>query len=202
MALSPIFQKLNHSSTEDHMPGSKVINAFYAGLTLLDSDYDFLAKLDADCILPDNYFEILGYAFKGNPKVGIAGGYAYERNAAGMWKLNHPMNKDHVRGAFKAYSKRCFEKIGGLRKAITGKAYNKKARLLQGKAMYTMRYGFWISLIASLKMTLKQTSTTVFFDNMEGFLSARRNKESYLVNAEEGKFIRKFRWGAIRRKLF
>ena len=34
------------------------------------------------------------------------------------WQLNHPMNKDHVRGAFKAYIKNCFKAIGGLKKAM------------------------------------------------------------------------------------
>ncbi len=82
------------------------------------------------------------------------------------------MDKDHVRGAFKAYSKACFKAIGGLKCAMgwdtvdellaqyhgfkihtddtlkvkhlrpTGKAYNKKAKGLQGKAMYT--YALWI----------------------------------------------------------
>jgi len=33
----------------------------------------------------------------------------------------------------------------------TGKAYNKNAKRLQGKAMYSMRYGFLITCIASIK---------------------------------------------------
>ena len=232
ITLSPIFQKLNHHSSKDHMPGSKVVGAFYNGLDQLDSAYDFLVKLDADCILPDHYFERLAYVFKGNPKVGIAGGFAYEQDEAGNWQLNHPMNKNHVRGAFKAYSKSCFKAIGGLKRAMgwdtvdellarfhdfeihtdpklkvkhlrpTGNAYNQKARLLQGKAMYAMRYGYWITFIASVKMALKQRKTAPFFDNMEGFLTARRNEEPYLVSEEEGEFIRSFRWGNIRRKLF
>lgn len=231
MGLSSIIQKLNHRSSDDHMPGSKVIDAFYKGLDPLDANYDFLVKLDADCILPDHYFERLAYVFKGNPKVGIAGGFAYEKDASGNWQLNHPMNKDHVRGAFKAYSKSCFEAIGGLKRAMgwdtvdellaryhgyevytepklkvkhlrpTGDAYDQKARLLQGKAMYTMRYGYWITFIASLKMAWTQKNTAAFFDNMEGFLTARRTKVPYLVNEKEGDFIRRFRWGAIRKKI-
>ncbi|MDB4292336.1 glycosyltransferase [Maribacter sp.] len=231
IALSPIFQKVNRTSSEEHMPGSKVIKAFYQGLEQLETDYDFLVKLDADCILPDNYFERLAYAFKGNPKVGIAGGFAYEKDGEGQWKLNHPMNNDHVRGAFKAYSKGCFEAIGGLKQAMgwdtvdellaryhdyeihtdpklkvkhlrpTGNAYDQKAKLLQGKAMYAMRYGYWITFIASVKMALKQRKRNAFFDNLDGFLTARRNEESYLVTQEEGRFIRKFRWKNMRKKL-
>jgi len=232
LTLSPIFQKINRKSTSDHMPGSKVVKAFNQGLSNVDKAYDFIVKLDADCILPDNYFEHIAYVFKGNPKVGIAGGFAYEQETDGSWKRNHPMHLDHVRGAFKAYTKSCFEAIGGLKSAMgwdtvdellaryhdyeihtnaklhvkhlrpTGKAYNQKARLLQGKAMYTMRYGYWISFIASIKMAIKQRNTNAFFDNMEGYVTAGRNNEPFLVTEEEGVFIRKFRWKKMRQRIF
>ena len=228
---SAIFQKLNTTSSTLHMPGSKVINAFNKGLTLLDNDYDFFVKLDADIILPDDYFEKIAHIFNSNEKVGIAGGFVYEKSANGEWKLNHPMNKNHVRGAFKAYTKDCFKTIDGLKNAIgwdtvdellaqyhgfdiftdntlktkhlrpTGKAYNKKAKLLQGKAMYTMRYGFLITCIASLKMAWKQKKTDAFFDNMEGYFKAKKEKSPFLVSNEEGKFIRSLRWENIRKKL-
>ena len=51
--------KINNNSSELHMPGSKVVQAFYRGLSELDEEYDFLVKLDADIILPKNYFEII-----------------------------------------------------------------------------------------------------------------------------------------------
>ncbi|MRI02376.1 glycosyltransferase [Kriegella sp. EG-1] len=227
-----VFKKLNTQSSTEHMPGSKVINAFNKGLALLDNDYNFLIKLDADIILPDNYFEKIAYIFHGNPRVGIAGGFIYEKNSNEEWTLNHPMDKNHVRGAFKAYSKNCFNAIGGLRNAMgwdtldellaqyhgfeiftdatlkakhlrpTGKAYNTKAKLLQGEAMYTMGYGYWITFIASLKMAWKLKKHNAFFDNMEGFYSARSAKKPLLVNKEEAEFIRKYRWQNIKRKLF
>lgn len=227
-----IFEKVNTLSSTEHMPGSKVVNAFNKGLEKLDDDYDFLVKLDADIILPENYFEHIAYIFQGHPRVGIAGGFIYEQDAGKKWKLNHPMNKDHVRGAFKAYSKNCFKALGGLKSAMgwdtvdellaryhgfeiftddtlkvrhlrpTGKAYNAKAKLLQGEAMYTMGYGYWITFIASLKMAWKHKKTTAFFDNMEGFYLARRRKSDYMVTKDEGRFIRKHRWKNIRRKLF
>lgn len=231
LALSPIFEKLNTISTPDHMPGSKVIQAFTKGLALLDDQYDVLVKLDADLILPDNYFEKISYIFRGQPNVGIAGGFVYERDAENQWKLNHPMDKNHVRGAFKAYSKPCFKAIGGLRSAMgwdtvdellaqyhnyeiytddalkvkhlrpTGKAYNKKAKLLQGKAMYSMRYGIVITGIASLKMAVKNRKSQAFMDNMHGYLVAKKEGAPFLVNVDEGVFIRKLRWKNIQKKL-
>ena len=226
-----IFEKLTTSSSEEHLPGSKVINAFNKGLERLDNDYDFLVKLDADIILPNDYFEKIAYIFNGQPKVGIAGGFIYEQDSEGDWKLNHPMDKNHVRGAFKAYSKDCYNTMGGLKCAMgwdtvdellaqyhgfeiytdgslkakhlrpTGKAYNPKAKLLQGKAMYTMRYGFLITIIASLKMAWKQGEKNAFFDNMYGYLSAKKEKEPFVVTKKEGDFIRKYRWHNIKRKL-
>ncbi|SDE11123.1 Glycosyl transferase family 2 [Pricia antarctica] len=232
LALSPIFEKLNTTSSPEHMPGSKVINAFNKGLALLDDHYDVLVKLDADLVLPDNYFEKITYIFKGHPNAGIAGGFIYEKDAKEQWKLNHPMDKNHVRGAFKAYSKACFKAIGGLRNAMgwdtvdellaqyneyeiftdetlevkhlrpTGKAYDQKAKLLQGRAMYRMRYGMLITAIASAKMALKQHRPKAFFDNMQGYLEAQKEEVSFLVTKEEGMFIRKLRWGNMKRKLF
>jgi glycosyltransferase involved in cell wall biosynthesis len=227
-----IFESLNAVSSTLHMPGSKVIKAFNKGLELLDDQYDFLVKLDADTILPENYFERIAYAFKGNPMVGMAGGFLYEKDENELWKLNHPMDKNHVRGAIKAYSKDCFNAIGGLKNAMgwdtldellaqfhgyeiftddslkvkhlrpTRQGYDQKAKMLQGKAMYGMRYGFWISCIASLKMAWKQRNKNVFLDNMLGYFSAKKEKDPFLVTEKEGRFIRKLRWRNIRRKLF
>ncbi len=49
--------KVNRSSSTLHMPGAKVVEAFNEGCQLLDDQYDFIVKLDADIILPVNYFE-------------------------------------------------------------------------------------------------------------------------------------------------
>jgi glycosyltransferase involved in cell wall biosynthesis len=231
IAKDDIFHTRPLSSSAEHMPGSKVIEAFNCGLELVDDTYDFIVKLDADVILPINYFEQIAKAFKTNPKTGIAGGFIYEQNQQWEWELKHPMDKQHVRGAFKAYSKSCFKAIGGLKSAMgwdtvdellaqyhgfnthtddalkvkhlrpTRKAYNKKARGLQGQAMFAMRYGFWISLIASIKMTLKQKNWSVFADNMKGFFEAKKNKVPFLVSKKEGVYIRKLRWTNMRRKI-
>ncbi|WP_340202169.1 glycosyltransferase family 2 protein [Ascidiimonas sp. W6] len=223
--------KHNILSSETHMPGSKVVNAFNKGLTLIDADYDFIVKLDADLILPPNYFSELTKIFQEHPKVGIAGGFAYECEDDGKWMLNHTMSTDHVRGAFKAYRKECFQKIGGLKASIgwdtvdellarfyefeiftdqklkvkhlrpTGTSYNKKARYLQGEAMYKMRYGFTICLIASIKMALVQKKFRSLPDNIIGYLKAWISKKPFMVTSEEGKFIRTYRTKGILQKL-
>lgn len=228
---SMLFKKQNTFSSSEHLPGSKVINAFHKGLEVLDDAYDFIVKLDADIILPANYFETISSIFKKDSKIGICGGFIYEQTVSGNWELNHPMDKDHIRGAFKAYSKDCFKAIGGLKNAMgwdtvdellatyhgfkthtdptlkvkhlrpTGKAYEKKAKRLQGTAMYTMRYGFVITFIASVKMALKHKSIKAFWNTMAGYMDARRNRASYIITPEEGEFIRTLRWQRILTKL-
>ncbi|WP_282117419.1 glycosyltransferase family 2 protein [Cellulophaga baltica] len=228
----PFITKLNTLSSTDHMPGSKVINAFTKGTQLLDDAYDFIVKLDADLILPPNYFSEVASVFETNNTAGVVGGFVFEATKTGDWQLNHPMHKKHVRGAFKAYSKACYTAIGGLKNAMgwdtvdellaqfhgfeiitleglnvkhlrpTGNAYNKKAKQLQGKAMYTMHYGFTITFIASLKMAMKQRKLHAFFDNMKGYFHAKKQKTPFMVHPEEGKFIRNLRWQGIKKQLF
>ena len=226
-----VFEKLNISSSQDHMPGSKVINAFNKGVNLLDGVFDFIVKLDADLILPTDYFEKIASVFKNNPKVGLAGGFVYEQNSSGDWELNHPMSKNHVRGAFKAYSKECFKAIGGLKCAMgwdtvdelliqyhgyelrtidslkvkhlrpVGKAYNAKSKLLQGKAMYAMDYGFLLTLVASFKMAIKQKKILALYHNMKGFSEAHKKRLPKMVTKDEGDYIRNLRWKGIKKKL-
>ena len=93
--------KVTTNATDEHLPGSKVINAFYKGFETLDDDFDIIVKLDADIILPNNYFETIANHFKDDPKIGIAGGLAFiEKN--GNWIYETIADKNHVRGPFKA----------------------------------------------------------------------------------------------------
>ncbi len=228
----PELKVLHHSSSSEHMPGSKVIAAFNYGLAEIDLDtIDLIVKLDADLILPSTYFEEVINCFQSDDQIGIVGGFAYEQDKSGNWKLNHPMNKEHVRGAFKTYRKELFRAMGGLRVAMgwdtadellaqyhgykiktldqlkvkhlrpLGKAYNKKAKLLQGKAMYGLRYGFTLSLIASIKSAFKQARLKLIIDQIQGYLKAKKEKAPYLVTETEGAYIRKLRWSGIFKKL-
>lgn len=224
--------KVNRSSSTLHLPGAKVVEAFNKGFELLDDKYDFIVKLDADIILPENYFEKISELINSDPRAGILGGFAYEQDTKGVWKLNHPMNKDHVRGAFKSYTKQCFNAIGGLKNSIgwdtvdellaqyndfkvitddslkikhlrpLGASYNKQARYLQGEAMYRMRYGYWISFIASLKIAFKRKKASLFKDTLKGYAKAKKKNLPFLVSQKEGKFIRKLRRKNILNKLF
>ena len=222
---------LKSTSEAIHLPGSKVIRAFQKGLETLDHDYDIIVKLDADLILPNDYFETILQTFESNPKIGMVGGFAYiERN--GQWKLENLTDKDHIRGAFKAYRKKCFEQIGELKPAMgwdtvdellaqfygwkvltlpelqvkhlkpTGANYNKAARYKQGEAFYSLGYGFWITAIASAKLAMMKKKPLLFVDYMTGFWKAKIAQKEMLVSPEQAKFIRAYRLRKMKEKLF
>lgn len=222
---------INNSSEATHLPGSKVILAFNKGLETLDENYDFIVKADADLIFPKNYFETIVQHFQSDEKIGMAGGFCYiEKN--GECVLENLTDKDHIRGALKAYRKECFEQIGGLQTAMgwdtvdellckfynwkvktdeslrvkhlkpTGSNYNKASRYKQGEAFYTLGYGFWITTIASLKLALRKGKPFLFIDYIKGFLKAKSTKKLLLVTEEQAKFIRNYRWKKIREKIF
>ena len=222
---------VNKTSENIHLPGSKVIQAFQKGFETLDDNYDIIVKLDADLIFPSNYFETVIKHFQSDSKIGMAGGFCYiEKN--GEWILENLTDKDHIRGALKAYRKECFQQIGGLKPAMgwdtvdellckyynwkvvtdeslhvkhlkpTGANYNKTARYKQGEAFYSLGYGFWITAIASAKLAMMKKKPVLFLDYIRGFWKAKWAKKPMLVNAEQAKFIRNYRLKKMKEKLF
>ena len=115
------------------------------------------------------------------------------------WILENLTDKDHIRGAFKAYRKETFQTNWGLKPAMgwdtvdellckfynwkvvtdqslnvkhlkpTGANYNKTARYKQGEAFYTLGYGFFITAIASAKLAMMKKKPLLFFDYIKGF---------------------------------
>jgi len=221
---------INSKSSNEHLPGSKIINAFYKGYERLDEHYDIICKFDADLIFPKNYLETLSIHFQSNPKLGMVAGFCYiEKN--GDWVLENLTRKEHIRGALKAYQKDCFLQIGKLKPSMgwdtvdellakyfgweiltdetlhvkhlkpTGIGYHKTSKYLQGEAMYKMRYGFIITLISALKLASKKGSFSLFKDYMDGYFKAKKEKLEFLVTQDQGKFIRNLRWkGMLKRK--
>ena len=120
---NPFISVVNKTSDAIHMPGSKVIQAFQKGFETLDSDYDIIVKIDGDLIFPSNYFETIIKHFESDSKIGMAGGFCYiEKN--GDWVLENLTDKDHIRGALKAYRAAAFEQIGGL--TCNGLGYSRR----------------------------------------------------------------------------
>ena len=227
----PWISLVNKNSDAIHLPGSKVIQAFQKGFETLDENFDVIVKADADLIFPPNYFETILSHFESDQNIGMVGGFAYvEKN--GQWLLENLTDKDHIRGAFKAYRKACFKEIGGLKPAMgwdtvdellckfydwkvvtdeslhvkhlkpTGANYNKSSRYKQGEAFYTLGYGFLITSIASFKLALRKGKPLLFIDYLRGFWKAKVSKTPLLVSTEQAKFIRKYRLQKMKEKLF
>ncbi|MFK7002780.1 glycosyl transferase family 2 [Flavobacterium covae] len=227
----PWISLVEKKSDAIHLPGSKVIQAFQEGLKTLDEEYDILVKGDSDLIFPPHYFETIIKHFKEDPKIGMAGGFAYIEKK-GDWVLENLTDRDHIRGAFKAYRKETFKQIGGLKPAMgwdtvdellckfynwkivtdsslhvkhlkpTGANYNQASRYKQGEAFYTLGYGFLITAIASLKLAMRKGKLLLFVDYIKGFWKAKSEKKPMLVNPEQARFVRAYRWRKIKEKLF
>jgi glycosyltransferase involved in cell wall biosynthesis len=221
---------VNSKSSNEHLPGSKIINAFYKGYEKLDKNFDVICKFDADLIFPNNYLEQLSSHFNNNPKLGMVSGFCYILKND-HWVLENLTRKDHIRGALKAYRKECFLEIGKLKPSMgwdtvdellskyygwdiltdeslhvkhlkpTGISYGKASKYLQGEAMYKMRYGFIITFISALKLAYKKRNFSLFKDYIVGYFKAKKEKIDFLVSEEEGKFIRDLRWKGMLNKL-
>ena len=223
-------QTIKTGAASTHLPGSKVVRAFNAGLHYIDQEYDIICKFDADLIFPENYLEKITQVFTQNPKAGMVGGFCHIQTLDG-WALENLTNTDHIRGALKAYRKDCFAQIGGLKAAMgwdtvdellakyhgwdiitiaelavrhlkpTGQIYSKRAKYKQGEAFYALRYGFILTTIASLKLAIKKKKLRYFTAYMRAYFRAKRAKKPYLVSQEEGVFIRSIRWKGIANKI-
>jgi glycosyltransferase involved in cell wall biosynthesis len=227
----PFITLVNKKSAAIHLPGSKVIQAFHEGEKHNDDNYDIIVKVDADLIFPNNYFETIIKHFQSDITIGMVGGFCYvEKNRD--WVLENLTDKDHIRGALKAYRKATYKQIGGLKPAMgwdtvdellckfynwkvvtdsslhvkhlkpTGAIYNQAARFKQGEAFYTLGYGFFITAVASLKLAMRKGKPLLFLDYIKGFWKAKRENKNMLVTPEQAKFVRKYRWKKMKEKLF
>jgi len=220
---------INSNSSNEHLPGTKIINAFYKGFKTLDDNYDVICKYDADLIFTENYLETLISHLKSDNKLGMIAGLCYiQKN--GSWVLESLTGKDHIRGALKAYRKECFLEIGKLKRAMgwdtideilaqyygwsfktdeslkvkhlkpTGMSYGKGSKHLQGEALYKLRYGFLLAILSSLKLAYKKRRLELFIDYISGYLKASREKVDFLITEDQGKFVRKHRWKGIKKR--
>lgn len=220
---------IDHESNQEHEPGSKVVKAFNFGLKNLNISYDIICKFDADIIIPNNYVERLVNIFSNNNNVGIAGGnlYIFKR---GKWLYEKIAAKSHVRGPIKAYRRKCFEEINGLKSSIgwdtldvllaqkkgwkiytdkslvvkhlkpTGDKYSIKSKILQGQSLYIMRFGIVLSILSLVKSSINNCTPSKLLFGSVGYLIALFKQKPFIVTKEEGYFIRKFRWSVIRKK--
>jgi glycosyltransferase involved in cell wall biosynthesis len=225
-----LIRVIKNEKSDTHLPGGKVVRAFNAGFRSLKDEFDIFCKLDADLIFPKTYFERLLNEFDTNDRLGIAGGVCVIEKRGG-WITENVADKDHVRGALKAYRNECFQAIGGLREGMgwdtldellavfhgfgvkslpdlevkhlkpTGASYSSRSKYFKGLALYRMGYGFVLTSIAAFKLAKSERSLIRFLHHMTGFFKGQFSSTDKMVNAEEESFIRRYRWQRIKGKL-
>lgn len=220
---------IDRESVQEHVPGAKVVEAFNFGLKHLKTKFDIICKFDGDIVLPKNYIEKIIEIFNKKQSIGIVGGnlYIFKKD---KWIYENIAAKTHVRGPIKAYRAKCFDEIDGLKSSIgwdtvdvllaqkkgwliqtdknlkvkhlkpTGHKYSLKSKMLQGEALYKMRFGFILSVLSLLKSSLNNFSISRVFFGMIGYVTTSLKKKSFIVTYDEGVFIRKFRWKVIYEK--
>jgi len=110
--MHPIIIPVQLTGSKERNVGANVVHVFEAGLKRLSEKIDFLVKMDADVILPSDYFAKIAQYFKNDPALGMASGKTYIQQA-NEWVLER-IPDTHVSGACKSYRSECFTEIGGL----------------------------------------------------------------------------------------
>lgn len=220
---------VQRQSAAKHLPGKKVVAAFTFGLHY-SAPYELIGKFDADIILPPHYFETLRRHFRAHKTLGMCSGLLYVKKGE-AWVYEAIANPSHIRGPVKLYHRNCFKAIGGLRPGLgwdtvdvllaqyhgfttltdptlqvqhlrpTGQAYRTKNYQAKGKALYAMRYGLVLALLAALKMAWQTKKGSRCFPILFGYVKASLRQSPRFVTPAEGAFIRRYRWKGIRAKI-
>lgn len=119
------------TKNEKREEGPKIVRTFYEGYKQLSTtEYLFLVKLDADILLPENYFLEIAKNFEANSNIGLCGGQI-ENKKNDKW-IKEKAADYHLRGAIKAYRKECFNEIGGLKQTLGWDGIDEMAALYKG----------------------------------------------------------------------
>lgn len=227
----PFVKLIENPSENAHLPGRKIINAFYAGFHSADvSNADVICKFDADLVFPPDYLSQMVQNYRQNKQMGMFGGVCVVQQGA-VWQVEGLTSRTHLRGGLKSYRKECFEAIGGLKNAMgwdtldellarhrgyqvvvyshlqvqhlrpTGALYEAKNAFMQGQMFYQVGYGLWLSLLGSAKLAWVKKDFSLLKGYLSGYFSAWKASLPKLVSEEEEKWIRQYRWENIRRKL-
>lgn len=229
---------IDHHSRPEHSTGSKVIRAFLHGLHYLDAgqadlpeSWDLIAKIDADLILPDHYFQTVIDHFGANPDTGICGGVCAIMQGK---KLSPEKLTDryHVRGALKTWRRQCYKQIGGIgpfygwdtldelladyhgwktavipdlivtHRSPTGSDTSPlKLHRMTGEMFYRIGYDTVIALAASLKRFRMTPFLLSSFCTFYGYIEALLRKPPRLVDDAQARHIRRLRYRRMKEKL-
>jgi glycosyltransferase involved in cell wall biosynthesis len=102
--------RLQPSSTNSYY--ARKTEVFLAGYEKIRGlKCSFIGNLDADIIMPHDYYERIFAEFDENPKLGIASGIYLDKNGEKLQKVL--IDKSHSPGALQMFRRECYEAIGG-----------------------------------------------------------------------------------------
>lgn len=93
--------------------GAQVIAIQRGFEQLRDVDYDFISNLDADLSFEPAYYDKLLRKFDEDPKLGLAGGFIFEKAQDGVFRSRPLNSEDSVGHAVQMLRRECYESIGG-----------------------------------------------------------------------------------------
>jgi len=93
--------------------GKKLARIFNLGLSMCGNEWSYCSKIDADMVLPSNYFKDIIGKFEEDESLGIGSGVCEVRTKLGR-RLERT-TKGHTRGGLKTYRRACYDEIGGIR---------------------------------------------------------------------------------------
>lgn len=106
----PWIHLLPLTTSQNHHFG-RIAHLISAGLRQISfRDYDWISLLDADILLPENYYEAVSHELNLNKSLGITG--CMVTDVGNPVKI--PRNLQDIPGAVQCIRRSCFEKIGGL----------------------------------------------------------------------------------------
>jgi len=100
---------------EDHPRNfAAQVSAINTGIRQMkDRDFEYFGNLDADITLPADYFSLLLQKFIDNPRLGLGGGFIYERSADGQFRSRKRNSARSVAHACQFFRRACFDAVGG-----------------------------------------------------------------------------------------
>ena len=207
--------------------GARIAKLFNFGISLCGNNWEYCSKIDADMILPHDYFEKIFAKFEGNRGLGIASGNCRIKTVIGYKKEN--TRNDHTRGGLKTYKKACFDEIGGVREVdgwdgidnalanmkewktenfhdiiafhgrITGgRAGRLKSQFEAGKFAHRMGYFFPYIVARSVFEMTRWPYILSGVSMLLGFISCVLRKEAQFDEEDVLKFIREEQKGRLR----
>jgi glycosyltransferase involved in cell wall biosynthesis len=108
----PFIEPVQVQGGTERALGSNVVRLFDLGCARIKDEPAFVVKMDADVLLPPDYFATLLAHFQAQPRLGIASGKTYNLQQ-GKWVLER-IADSHVTGACKTYRSACLSEMGGL----------------------------------------------------------------------------------------